>query len=137
MTGRTPCDGCLTPWADPVTGTLGWQVHTASRHLAVALAGKSRAVQPNSKREWQAQIRQSALAVTVTAADDSALWCRLGSRPDSGVLTVTFTPWAAGTIVKCPPQALPACGTLSVREVQMTTRMGRVVRYLVPEFHPS
>jgi hypothetical protein len=30
--------------------------------------------------------------------------------------------------------AFPAQGRLSVRDVRVTTRMGRTVRYLIPEF---
>jgi len=32
---------------------------------------------------------------------------------------------------------LPASGTLSVRDVRITTRMGRTVRYLIPQFTPT
>ena len=31
-------DGCLSPWAAPVTGAPGWQITTRSRRLAVAAA---------------------------------------------------------------------------------------------------
>jgi hypothetical protein len=135
-TSRQPCDGRLTPWADPVVGTLGWQAHTTSRRLAVALAGDCRTVRLHGKREWLARIPQPALTITVISADDSTLWCSLGNRLDSGVLTVTFTPWTVGSILKCPLSTLPARGTLSVRDIRIKTRMGRTVRYLIPEFNP-
>jgi len=32
-----PCDGQLSPRADAVTGTPGWQITTRSRRLAVAV----------------------------------------------------------------------------------------------------
>jgi len=130
--------GHLSPWADPVTGALGWQVTTASLRLAVAVAAISGGkAHPHEKGEWQACIPQALLTVTVTGADSGALWCRLGSRPDSGCLTVTFAPWTAATVLKCPLTAMPARGTLSVRDVRITTRMGRTVRYLVPLFTTS
>jgi hypothetical protein len=136
--GHGPRDGRLTPWADPVTGTLGWQVTTASRHLAATVAAiSSGKAQPHEKGQWQARIPEAALTVLVTGADSDALWCRLGSRPDSGLLTVAIAPWTAATVLKCPVTALPARGTLSVRDLRITTRMGRTVRYLAPEFTPS
>jgi len=129
-------DGRLSPWADPVSGALGWQVLTASRCLALAMAGRCGTVRSHDDGEWHARIPEPALAVTATGADDSALWCRPGILPDSA-LTVAFAPWTPATVLKCPVTALPARGTLSVRDVRMTTRMGRIVRYLVPEFNPS
>ena len=122
---------------DPVTGALGWQV-TASRRLAATVAAISGGkAHPHQKGKWQASIPQAALTVVVTGADSGALWCRFGSGQDSGVLTVAFAPWTAATVLKCPVTALPARGTLSARDVRITTRMGRTVRYLVPEFIPS
>lgn len=136
--GHGPRDGRLTPRADPVTGMLGWQVLTVSRRTAVAVAGISGGiVHPLGQGQWQVRIPETALVVTVTGADSSTLWCRLASRPNSGVLTVAIAPWTIATVLKCPVTALPARGTLSVRDVRLTTRMGRTVRYLVPEFIPS
>jgi hypothetical protein len=133
-----PPGGRLSPWANPVTGALGWQVTTASRRLAVAVAGIcGEKAHPHEKGQWQATIPESGLTVTVTGADSGALWCRLGAQPDSGILTVAFAPWTAATVLKCPVTAWPARGTLSVRDVRMATRMGRTVRYLVPQFIPS
>jgi hypothetical protein len=138
MPEHGPRDGRLTPWADPVTGALGWKVLTASRRLAVTVAAISGGkAHPHQKGKWQASIPQAALRVTVTGVDSGALWCHPGSRPDSGILTVAFAPWTPATVLKCPMTALPALGTLSVRDVRITTRMGRTVRYLVPEFIPS
>jgi len=137
MTEHGPRDGRLTPRADPVTGALGWQVLTVSRRTAVAVATVSGTVHPLGKGEWQARIPEKSITVTVTGADSGKLWCRLDSQPDSGVLTVTIKPWTIDTVLKCPVAALPAFGTLSVRDVRITTRMGRTVRYLVPEFIPA
>lgn len=136
--GAIPRDGRLTPRAHPVTGALGWQALTVSRRTAVAVATVTGGtVHPLGKGEWQARIPETAIAVTVTDADSGKIWCRLAGRPDSGILTVSVTPWTIATVLKCPVTALPAQGKLSVRDVRVTTRMGRIVRYLVPEFIPS
>jgi hypothetical protein len=133
-----PRGGRLAPRADPVTGALGWQVLTVSRRAAVAVAGDAGGtVHPLGKGEWQARIPEKTITVTVTGADPVKLWCRIGSRPDSEILTVAVKPWTTGTILRCPVTALPAQGTLSVRDVRITTRMGRTIRYLVPEFTPT
>jgi hypothetical protein len=133
-----PRAGRLTPRADPATGTLGWQVLTVSRGTAVAVAAVSGGtVHPLGTGEWQARIPETAMAVTVTGAGSGRLWCRLAGRPDSGVYTVAIAPWTIATVLKCPVTALPARGKLAVRDVRITTRMGRTVRYLVPEFTPS
>ena len=138
QTEHSPRDGRLIPRADPVTGALGWQALTVSRRTAVAVAGISGGtVHPLGKGEWQTRIPEAAIAVTVTDADPEKLWCRLAGRPDSGIFTVTVKPWTIATVLKCPVTALPAQGKLSVRDVRITTRMGRTVRYLVPEFIPS
>jgi hypothetical protein len=133
-----PRDGRLTPRADPDTGALGWQALTVSRRTAVAVATVSGGtVHPLGKGEWQARIPEAAIAVLVTDADPGKLWCRLDSQPDSGLLTVAIRPWTIATVLKCPLSALPARGKLSVRDVRITTRMGRTVRYLIPQFTPS
>jgi hypothetical protein len=138
MHGHGPRDGRLTPRADPVTGTLGWQALTVSRRTAVAVAGVcGGTVHPLGKGEWQARIPETDIAVIVAGADSRALWCRLGSEPGSPVLTVAVKPWTIATVLKCPVTALPASGKLSVREARVTTRMSRTVRYLIPEFTPS
>jgi hypothetical protein len=133
--GHGSRDGRLTPRADAVTGALGWQVLTVSRRTAVAVAtAAGGTVHPLGKGEWQARIPGTAISVLVTDADSRALWCRLAGPPDSGVLTVAVKPWTIATVLKCPVTALPTLGKLSIREVRITTRMGRTVRYLVPEF---
>jgi hypothetical protein len=37
-------------------------------------------------------------------------------------------------VLLCLPAEFPALGRLSVRDVRLTTRMGRTVRYLIPAF---
>jgi hypothetical protein len=135
---HSPRGGRLAPRADPVTGALGWQVLTVSRSAAVAAAGDAGGtVHPLGKGEWQARIPEKTVTATVMSADAGKLWCRIGSRPDSEILTVAVKPWTTATVLKCPLTALPALGTLSVRDVRITTRMGRTIRYLVPEFTPT
>jgi hypothetical protein len=74
------------------------------------------------------------LMVVVIEAGTDALRCNLTAHPDSGVFTLAFGPWPAATVLKCPLAALPVQGRLAVRDVRVITRMGRTVRYLVPEF---
>jgi len=130
-------NGRLSPWANPLTGTAGWQVLTNAECIAVAMAGDSGTVRSHGDGEWHARIPEPALTVAVTGADDSALWCHPARLPDSCILAVAFTPWTPVTVLKCPVTALPADGTLSVRDVRITTRMGRTVRYLIPQFTPT
>lgn len=129
-------DGCLSPWAAPVTSAPGWQITTASRRLADTVTAiiSGATVHPHRQGQWQARIPQPALMITVTGADSGALWCRLDIRPDSGVFDLVFAPWPAATVLRCPVTAWPAHGALSVRDVRVTTRMGRTVRYLIPVF---
>ena len=130
---RTP--NHLSPWAAPVTGAPGWQITTRSRHLAVAavaLAGGT--VHTPEKGEWLARLPAAILAVVAVGADSGALRCRLSVQPDLGVLVMAFAPWPAATVLACPVTAWPAQGRLSVRDVRVTTRMGRTVRYLIPAF---
>jgi len=130
---RAGLSGCLAPSADPVTGALGWQVITPSRRLAALVA---ETVSVHETGEWQAHIPQRAIAVTVMNADTAAQYCTLSIHPHTELLILAFAPWSAPTVLKCPVTSLPARGTLSVRDIRMTTRMSRIVRYLVPEFIP-
>ena len=136
MAAPGPCDGQLSPWADAVTDAPGWQITTRSRRVAGAVAATiaGATVHPHRKGEWQARIPQAALMVVVTDAAVGAIRCQLSAHPDSGVFVLAFAPWPAATVLKCPLAALPAQGRLSVRDVRVITRMGRTVRYLIPEF---
>ena len=131
--------GRLSPWADATADAPGWQITTRSRRLAVAVATtlSGRTVHCHGQGEWQARIPHAVLMVMVIAADADALQCRLSAQPHYGVFVLAFAPWPAATVLKCPLAALPAQGQLSVRDVRVTTRMGRTVRYLVPAFAPS
>ena len=134
---RDPCDGYLSPWADEATDAPGWQITTGSRRLAVATSLSGATVHPHEKGEWQVRIPQAVLIVVVIGANADALRCRPSDRPNSGVFELTFAPWPAATVLKCPLTALPVQGRLSVRDVRVITRMGRTVRYLIPEFTTS
>ena len=136
MPASGPCDGRLSPRADAVIDAPGWQLTTRSCRLAVAVTTTipGATVHPHEKGESQARIPQAVLRVVVIEAGASALRCHLSAHPDAGVLALAFAPWPAATVLKCPPAALPTQGRLSVRDVQVITRMGRTMRYLVPEF---
>lgn len=82
------------------------------------------------------RIPQAVITVTILNADADALQCSVRILPHPGLFNLAFAPWPADMVVKCPPAALPASGILSVRDLRITTRMGRIVRYLVPEFRP-
>ena len=130
-------DGSLSVCADPVTDAPGWQITTPSRRLAVAVATTlpGGTVHPHEKGEWQARIPQAVLMVVVHRCR-----CRHAMVPSQrparilGVFALAFAPWPATPVLKCPLTALPAQGRLSVRDVRVTTRMGRTVRYLIPAF---
>ena len=137
-TARDGRSGRLSPWADPVTGALGWQAATPSRRLAALIAETVPAgeIPARGKGEWKVRIPQPVLMVTVMSTDAAALECGVCINPNPGIFTLKFTPWSTATVLQFPVTALPAPGMLSVREVRMTTRMGRIVRYLIPEFIP-
>jgi hypothetical protein len=137
-TARAGLGGRLAPWADPVTDALGWQVTTPSHRLAALIAETVSAgtIAAHDKGEWRVNIPQAALAVTVTNADTVELICKLSICQNSELFILPFAPWPAAVVLKCLVPALPSGGTLSVRDIRVTTRMGRIVRYLVPEFIP-
>jgi len=100
--------------------------------MATTLTGGT--VHRHEDGEWQARLPQAVLAVAALDADAGTLHCRLSARPPLGVFTLTFAPWPVAIVLRCPLTALPAQGELSVRDVRVTTRMGRTVRYLIPAF---
>jgi hypothetical protein len=135
MPERGSCDGRLIPWTDLVTGALGWQMLTASRRLAVAVATLTGGtVHSHEQGEWHARIPQSILTIEVIGASAGTLRCRFGTQPPLGVFILAFAPWPTATVLKCPMTTFPAQGQLWVRDVRVTTRMGRTVRYLIPAF---
>lgn len=127
-------DGRLSPWADPLTNAPGWQITTPSRRLAVAATVAGGTVCSGGHGEWRARLPGAVLPVVAVGADAGALWCCLGVQPSLGVFTLAFAPWPTALVLRCPLTEFPAHGRLSVRDVRLTTRMGRTVRYLVPVF---
>ena len=129
-------DGRLSPWTDPVTSALGWQITTGSRRLALTVATivPGGTVRSHEKGEWQARLPEAVLTVTALGADVGVLLCRLSAQPSLGAFTLSFVPWPTALVLRCPLTALPAHGQLSVRDVLLATRMGRTVRYLIPAF---
>ena len=83
--------------------------------------------------EWQARIPHPVIEVIAVKADTETLWCRLGT----GIFILAFAPWPETAVVKVSRSAMPATGRLSVRAVLMKTRMGRTVRFLIPEFRAA
>ena len=81
-----------------------------------------------------ATIREAVLTVAAIGADTDTLRCRLGARPSLGVFTLAFAPSPAAIVLEMPPDGVAAPGRLAVRDVGMTTCMGRTVRYLIPVF---
>jgi hypothetical protein len=136
---RDQRDGSLNVWAAPVTGVPGWLITTRSRRLAddAAATPPGGTVQAHKNGGWQARLAEPVLAVVILDADAGTLRCRLIARPSLGVFALAFAPWPATLVLRCPLTALPAQGRLSVRDVRLTTRMGRTVRYLIPAFTMS
>jgi hypothetical protein len=133
-------DGSLSVCAAPVTDAPGWLITTRSRRLADAAAATTLpggTVHARENGEWQARLPEPVLAVMVLDADAGTLRCRLSALPCLGVFALAFAPWPATLVLRCPLTALPAQGLLSVRDVRVTTRMGRTVRYLIPAFTMS
>ena len=138
MPAPGPCDGRLSPWADAVTDAAGWQLATRSRRLALAVATviPGGTVRCHDKGDWRARLPDTVLTVTALDADAEAgvLRCHLSVQPSLGAFTLAFAPWPTTLVLRCPLTALPTPGQLSVRDVRLTTRMGRTVRYLIPAF---
>jgi hypothetical protein len=133
-----PCTctpGRLAPRADPVTGALEWHVTTPSRELAALIAEASGGT-ISAHDKYQVRIPQPILTSTILSADAEALQCTVTIHPHPGLFILAFAPWPANTVIKYPLASLPADGILSVRDLRVKTRMGRIVRYLVPEFRP-
>ncbi len=119
------CHGRLSPYADPATGEPGWQVTTRSRSLTVAVAA---GLAVRTADDWhRTRLGTPVLPVTVLGTDAGTLRCQLTAPPCPGVLAVAH-------VTVNGPATWPAHGNLSVRAVLVTTRMGRVIRYLIPVF---
>jgi hypothetical protein len=54
--------------------------------------------------------------------------------PAAGPIALTFHPWTAADVMPLIPAELPAPGHLTIRDIRISTLMGRTVRYLIPAF---
>lgn len=102
--------------------------------MTAAAAVPGGTARPHGKAQWQARLPQQVITVTLAHAGPGVLWCHLDGQPGTGVLAVPFTPWPADAVLRYGTPEFPAHGRLSVRDVRVTTRMGRTVRFLIPEF---
>jgi hypothetical protein len=131
----TPTAARITPAADPGTGPA-WDITplTRSRAGQITASIPAATARRTGPRHWTARILRPALAVTATTADASALTLTLDDAPAAGPLTLTFHPWTADDVMPLPPPELPAPGHLTIRDIRISTLMGRTVRYLIPAF---
>ena len=58
----------------------------------------------------------------------------LDDAPAAGPIALTFHPWTAADVLPLIPAELPAPGHLTIRDIRISTLMGRTVRYLIPAF---
>ena len=108
----------LTPHADPATGALCWHVTVPGQE------GHPITLPPQ-------------ITITIHSTGPGILRCRADHHPELGMLAVDITLWPGDATRTGPLARLPACGQLSVRDTRITTRMGRTIRYLIPEFTPG
>jgi hypothetical protein len=109
--------------------------HAVTPSRGNRILDRTRRNRPHSReRPGQARLPETVLTVVVIGADAGSLRCHLSAAPAAGVLILTFAPWPPLLVVRCRLAALPAPGRLAVREVRLTTRMGRTVRHLIPAF---
>jgi hypothetical protein len=130
---RRAATGQLTPRATP-TGPA-WEAtttRTCARAIAAAIPGTT--TRTTSDRRCAALIPHPAITVTICATTGDAITCQLTSAPEAGPLTLTYHPWTPADILTTPPPPLPATGTLTIREIRLTTLMGTTIRYLIPAF---
>ena len=136
-TAKAAATGQLTPTASPATGPA-WEATTTSpgHAQAIAAAIPGTTTERTGPAQWTARIPRPTLAITATAADDAGLTCQLDDAPGTSPLTLPFDPWTAAEIITGPAQ-FPAPGRLTIRDIRLSTRMGRNIRYLIPAFTPT
>jgi hypothetical protein len=136
--GKIPApapNGQLTPATDPAAGPA-WDITTPTRRHAAAIAAAipDATVNRAGQGQWRTRIPRPALAVTATHADAATLTVTLDDAPAAGPITLTFHPWTAADVLPLIPAELPAPGHLTIRDIRISTLMGRTVRYLIPAF---
>ena len=134
VTGGTPA-ATITPASNPAAGPA-WDITTPARHRAAAIAAAipGTTTTRTGPRQWRTRIPRPALAVTATRTDAGTLTITLDDAPAAGPVTLTFHPWTAADVMPIMPPALPAPGRLTIRDIRISTLMGRTVRYLIPAF---
>ena len=136
--GKIPApapNGQLTPCADPAAGPA-WDITTQTRRRAAAIAAAipDAIVNRAGQGQWRTRIPRQSLTVTATHADADALTVTLDDAPAVGPVTLTFHPWTAADVMPLIPAELPAPGHLTIRDIRISTLMGRTIRYLIPAF---
>jgi hypothetical protein len=136
--GKIPApapNGHLTPCADPAVGPA-WDITTTARRRAAAIAAAIPGTTVNraGPGQWRTRIPRQSLAVTATHADARTLTVTLDDAPAAGPIALTFHPWTAADVMPLIPAELPAPGHLTIRDIRISTLMGRTVRYLIPAF---
>ena len=127
--------GHLTPAAGPAWDII---ITTTARRRAAAIAAAipDATVNRAGPGQWRTRIPRQSLAVTATRADADAatLTVTLDDAPAAGPITLTVHPWTAADAQPPIPAQLPAPGHLTIRDIRISTLMGRTVRYLIPAF---
>ena len=123
------------PVADPAAGPA-WDITTPARHRAAAIAAAipDATVNRTGPGQWRTRIPRQSLTVTATYADAGTLTVTLDDAPAAGPIALTFHPWTAADVMPLLPAELPAPGHLTIRDIRISTLMGRTVRYLIPAF---
>jgi hypothetical protein len=132
--GKIPApapNGHLTPATGPA-----WDITTTARRHAAAITAAipDATVSRAGQGQWRTRIPRQSLTVTATHADADALTVTLDEAPAAGPIALTFHPWTAADVMPLLPAELPARGRLSIRDIRISTLMGRTVRYLIPAF---
>jgi hypothetical protein len=132
--GKIPApapNGQLTPAAGPA-----WDITTPTRRRAAAIAAAipDTTVHRAGQGQWRTRIPRQSLTVTATHADARTLTVTLDDAPAAGPIALTFHPWTAADVLPLIPAELPAPGHLTIRDIRISTLMGRTVRYLIPAF---
>jgi hypothetical protein len=116
---------------------VGWLLATDSEPIAHAVSGALSGLTRQVPAGWEVAVPAGVLQVRVDHWDGDALRFRLAALPDLGAFTVAYGPWALadvlrGTTLLAEPDGPVLAADLTARAVQVTTRAGRLVRFLAP-----
>ena len=126
--------GHLTPAAGPAWDIIIITTTARRRAAAIAAAIPDATVNRAGPGQWRTRIPRQSLAVTATHADAGTLTVTFDDAPAAGPIALTFHPWTAADVLPLIPPGLPAPGHLTIRDIRISTLMGRTVRYLIPAF---